>query len=298
MAYTTTELVANIKTRAAVPTSQSTYTVAKILGIADAELRSYMLPLVMKSQEAYYQYDVDTTLNATGIYDIPTRAVGGKVVNCALLDGDSRLDLAWITEEGLQRYDQTNRGRPGVYIKRNQVILVPATGTQYTTIRITIIIRPGQFVETSAAAQITAIDTGTNTLTFASGTIPAAFVTSATFDLIQAKPHFDHLAIDQTAATITGTTMIFSSLPSRLAVGDWVSLAGESPIVQVPVELQPLLEQCAANTILRAQGDLEKTAAGEKKLSMMEKDTTNLYTPRIENEGKKLVNRTRILRRS
>lgn len=251
----------------------------------------------MKSQEFYYAYDVDTSINATGLYNIPTRAVGGKIVNAALISGNERYDLSWITEEGLYRTDHTVSGKPGIYIKRNEVILVPATQTGYDSIRLTITIRPGQFVETSACAQITAINTGTNTVTFASGTIPSTFVTSQTFDIIQNKPHFDHLAIDQTASSITTTTMVFSSLPSRLVVGDWVSLAEQSCVIQCPVEIQPLLEQDTANTILRAQGDLEKAAVGEKELKKMVENTTNLYTPRIEQEGKKLVNRSRLTRR-
>lgn len=297
MAYTTTQFIANVKRRAAIPTSQSTYTNAGIMALGDAELRSFILPMVMNSHEMYYAYDVDTALNATGIYEIPTRSIGGKIVDVALVSGDDRLDVDWITEDSLVRYDQTPSGSPGVCIKRNQMRLIPVDGAGFSSIRQTILIRPGQFVETSACAQITAINTGTNTVTFATGTIPATFVTSATFDFIQNKPHFDHLAIDQTATSITTTTMVFSSLSSRLAVGDWVSLAEESCIVQCPVELQPLLEQSTANTILRAQGDLEKAASGEKELKRMVDGCTNLYTPRIEQEGKKLVNRSNITRR-
>lgn len=296
MGYTTTEFIASVKRRAAIPTSQSTYTEAGILAIGDEELRSDLLPLIMKSQEGYYDFDVDTSVNATGVYEIPTRAVGGKLVNAALIDGSQRVDLAYLTEDSLGRLDETY-GSPGFYIKRNQVYLVPAD-VGLPTFRQTIILRPGQLVVTSAAAQITAIDTGTGTLTFTSGTIPATFTTALTYDFIQQNPHFDHIEIDKTSPSITSTTMVFSSLSARLAVGDWVAIAGQSPIVQVPVEIQPLLIQETVNTILRGQGDLEKLAAGEKKSERMEKSTTNLYTPRVEDEGKKLVNKTGILRRN
>lgn len=297
MAYTTTELIAGIKRRAAIPTSQSTFTNTGILALADEEMRTFVLPKVLDSLEHYYEYDVDVAINATGVYDIPTRAVGGQIANLALISNNSRLDLNWITEDGLSRYDQTDRGIPGAYIKRNQIILIPPTGTGYDYIRISIYLRPGQFIETTSAAQITSINTGTNTVSFTLGTIPATFVTTQTFDFIQNKPHFDHLAIDQTAATVTSTTMIFSSLSSRLAVGDWVSLAEQSPVVQCPVELQPVLMQSTASIILQGQGDLDKLEASEKRLEGMDKRTTSLYTPRIRGEGKKLINRTGILRR-
>ena len=298
MAYTTTEFVEHVKTRAAVPTSQSTFTTAKILDLGDAEIRSYIVPIIISAQEYFYAHDTDITINSTGVYDVPKRSVGGKLINAALIDGNQRHDLDWITEEELIRTDETESGTPGILFKKNKIHLIPAERHNFSTIRLTYPIRPGELVETSAAAKITAIDTGTKTLSFSSGTIPSTFTTSKTYDLIQATPHFDHLAIDQSVTTITSTTMVFStSLPTDLVIGDWVALATESPIVQVPLELHPLLEHKVATTLVRAQGDLEHTRAMEKELSLLEKRASNIYTPRIEKEGKKIVLRNRLLRR-
>ena len=210
MPFTTTEFITNVKKRAAMPTSQATFSVSNMLAFADAELRSFIVPTIMKAQEYYYAFDVDYTINSTGIYEIPTRAIGGKINNIALIDGTSRKDVNWITEDSLTRYDQTDLGKPGVYLKRNQIHLVPATDAGFTTLRVTIIIRPGQLVETQGCAQITAIDTNTNTLTFTFGTIPQSFSVSRKYDFIQAEPNFDHVSIDQTPLEITSTTMTFS----------------------------------------------------------------------------------------
>jgi hypothetical protein len=267
-----------------------------MLMLADDELRSYLLPMILKSQEAYYDYDDLRTINSTGIYDMSTRAVASKLVNAALIDSDNRQNLSWITEERLIKTDNTSIGVPGIYFKRNQVYLIPPTEHGFPQIKFTISLRPGKFVLTTAAAQITAI--AGNTLTFATSTIPSTFTSSVTYDLIQANPHFDPLGIDLAASSVTSTTVVLTATPSsRLAVGDWLCLAGESPIVQVPVELQPLLAQKVANTMNRAQGDLENLAAGEKELGRMEKAVTSLYTPRIQKEGKKLVLNSNILRR-
>lgn len=297
MPYTTSELITGIKKRSAMPTSQATYSVQNLLSFADVELRSFIVPSVMKAQEYYYAFDVDYPINSTGVYEIPTRAIGGKIANVALVEGDNRRDVNWITEEQLTRYDQTNYGKPGVYIKRNQIYLVPKSAPGAENLRITIIIRPGQLVETQACSQIVGIDTTSNTLTFSFGTIPTSFTTQRKYDIIQSEPHFDHLMIDQSPVEITSTTIKFSSLSDRIQVGDWVSLANQSCVVQCPVELHGLLEQATANTILRAQGDLEKTKSGEEKLQQMFQTTMNVYQPRIESEGKKVINRSRILRR-
>lgn len=297
MAYTTTQYLSNVKIRGGIPTSQNTFTAARLLALGDAEIRSYILPLILKSREHYYDYDIDTSLNATGIYDISTRAVGGTVINACLLDSTNRYDLNWIEEDNLTQTDNTDTGSPGIFIKKNQIHLVPPDPS-YTTFRYSIAIRPGTLIETDDAAQITAIDTATKTLTFAASTIPNSWTTSNTFDLIQNKAHFDHLAIDQAVTSITSTTIVFSStLPTRLVVGDWVSLAEESAVIQIPVELQPLLEQKVANTCMRAQGYIQAMENGEKELTRMEKDIVTLFSPRIKENARVIVNRSGILRR-
>ncbi|NBW16061.1 MAG: hypothetical protein EBR82_49570 [Caulobacteraceae bacterium] len=297
MSYTTTEFITNVKKRSGMPTSQATFSVQNMLAFADAELRSFVVPLVMKAQEFYYAFDVDTALNSTGVYEIPSRAIGGKLVNVALVDGDTRRDVNWITEDHLTRYDQTDLGKPGVYLKRNQLYLVPADGNNSSKLRLTIIIRPGQLVETTECAQITGIDKTTGTLTFDVGSIPSTFIPGKKLDFIQAEPHFDHVEIDKIPTQITSTTLVFDSLSDRLQVGDWASLANQSCVIQCPVELHGMLEQATANTILRAQGDLEKLKSGEEKLQQIYQTTINTYNPRIEAEGKKITNRSRILRR-
>lgn len=296
MSYTTTDFLTNVKMRASMPTSQTTFDSTKMLALGDAEIRSYILPLLIRSREYYLAYDDDRTINSSGVYVLSPRAIGGKLINASLLDGMTIQDLSWITEDELYTLDNSPRGVPGIYLKRNSVILVPPTQHGFPTIRLTINIRPGNLVVTTDAAQITAINTGLSTVTV-SGTVPAAFTTSLTYDLIQDEPNFDHLAIDQVATSVTSTTVVFSSLPDRLAVGDWVSISQTSPVVQIPADLQPLLEQKVSCSLLRFQGDKDSLTLAQAELERMEKDTMALYTPRVEKAGKKLVMRNRILRR-
>ncbi len=118
------------------------------------------------------------------------------------------------------------------------------------------------------------------------------------YELVQADPHFDTLGFDLVVTSVTATTVVFSAtLPTRLAVGDWVGLSGQSPVIQCPLELHPYLAQEAANYCLRGQVDNEAYKAGLEEADRLRKDLETLFTPRIQKEGRKIVNRTRILRR-
>lgn len=279
-----------------IPTSQSTFTEERLLALANSEIRSRMLPLITKVREGYYSYDMDYTLNATGIYSIPTRAVGGKFQTIALMNGETRKDLTRFYEQQLTSYVDSPVSL-GFFIKRSKIHLLPKVPSGYDTLRVGYILRPPSLVSTSSAAQITAIDTATKTITVG-GTMPSAFGTNILFDLVQAEPHFDTLGFSLVVTNVSATQITFDAdLPSDLAVGDWVSRSGETPVVQIPVELQPLLAQYVANTCLKGQTDLSAYKAGMEDAAEMRKEVLALINPRVETAGKIISNRTGMLRR-
>lgn len=297
MILTTDDLIADIKIRGAVPTSQDRFTNARFLSLANSEMQTKIFPMVLRARQNYFEYDVDTTVNASGLYHIHTRAYLGIVSNVALIDSSRRLNLPWLSEENEIDLDSPLQSRAGVVLKRNTLQLKPADGAGYTTLRSTILLRPGLFVLEEAAAQITGIS-GT-TLTFAASTIPSTWSTSNTFDLIQGNPQYDHLGIDLSASSVGATTIVLSETPSsRLAVGDWISLKGQSAVVQLPEAFSYLLSQRVANNCMRSMGDSKGHEAGMALAKEMEESLVDSIQPRIQKEAQRIVNRTGILRRN
>lgn len=297
MISTTDDLIADIKIRGAIPTSQDRFTNARFLSLANSEMQIKVLPMVIRARQNYYEYDVDTAINATGLYPISTRSYLGLVSNVGLVDSNQRFDLPWLSEESEIDLDAPRDANAGVILKRNTIQLKPKDGAGYTSLRMTILLRPGLFVLEAAAAQITGIS-GT-TLTFAASTIPSTWTTSNTFDLIQGNPHYDHLGIDLSAASVGATTIVLSETPNtRLAVGDWISLAGQSSVIQLPEAFSYFLSQRVANTCMRAMGDRAGYEAGKDIAKDMEEELKDSIQPRIQKEAQRIVNRTGLLRRN
>lgn len=299
MAYTWTEFIDQTKSRCALPTSQTTYTTARLLALTNAEFGSRLVPIIDKIREGYYSYDIDTPLNSTGVYDIHSRASGAKIISACLIDDTERYELTRYFERDLEDYN-TSPCNYGYYLKRSQLILVPRQPSSWPTLRQTIFLRPPRIVDNESAAQITNINTGTGDITC--DTVPTSWTTADTFDMVQQNPHFDTLSLDLTISAITtgsGGVLTFTpaALSSRLAVGDWIGLSGESPVIQAPVEVQPLLSQYVANILLKGQGDTASYKAGVEDAKNLRESILSLISPRSQNEGKKLVNRTGILRR-
>lgn len=293
------DLLDDIKTRAPIPSSQSTYNETRLLRLTNGELRARIVPMVDKVRENYYLFDVDTAINSTGVYDIHKRAVGAKLFSLSLVDGQKKKSLAFYTSNEIEDFDSAP-GDEGFFFKRSQVILCPRVPSSWSYLRQTLLLSPNNIVASDDAAQITNINTGTGVLTCSS--VPSTWSTANKFDIVQSQAHFDTLSIDLTASIVTtGTsgsvTFATTDLPSRLAVGDWISLAEQTPVVQCPVEFHPLLAQLVANVVLRSQGDVQSLQTGMQNAKELMDSLKDLISPRIQGEGKKIVNRTGMLRR-
>ena len=54
--FTTTALLNSINNRALVPTAQTTFQTSDILALASEEIRSYLVPLIMKVRSEYFTF--------------------------------------------------------------------------------------------------------------------------------------------------------------------------------------------------------------------------------------------------
>lgn len=284
-------MLAALKRRGLIPTSLSTFTTADFYDIVDEETQTYIVPLLMSVREEYLVAYEDIAVTAgTTEYRIPERAIASRLRDVALaVDGTSTYHpLSRLEPENIDSFSDANRlaGPGGYYLRNNQIVL---SATTTGTLRVSYYQRPNRVVATSAVGEITLINTGTNTVTV-SGTCPSTFTTAVTYDFVRGKPGFDTLSRDVSASVVGASTVTTSALPTGLAVGDFICLAQETPIVQIPVELHPLLAQRAAATVLSALGNTKAEKAFEV-ADKMEARLLKLLTPRTDGSNRYVVNK-------
>ena len=95
------------------------------------------------------------------------------------------------------------------------------------------------------------------------------------------------------ANSITFTT---EELPDNLQVNDYVALAEETHIPQLPSELIPILSQRVAIKCLESMGDTEGMGNASRELARLEENAYTLIDNRVEGAPRKVVNRTGHLR--
>lgn len=287
MSYTTSDLLAGILRKSFAPTGQTTFETDDVLLMADEILCDDLVPDIMSVREEFFVFSKDLTITANqGEYDIPARAVGMIVREIKIKKGTTLSDLPRIEPEDV---DTTETGSPReFYLKDNKIVLHPTPDRTENTLVVSFYLRPGKHVETSAAGLITAIDTSTNVVTVSS--IPATWATGNVFDLIKQDGGQQPRAIDLTSTLVSGSTITLPSLPTGLAVGDYVALAGETPLPYVLPEFRSVLEQGAAAQILSNMNQPGGEKA-EAKYKAMRESRIKLLTPRVHGEDRVIMAR-------
>lgn len=285
--YDSTELLASIRRRARAPASTAPgWENADLLAMVNEELLSVLGPQLFALRGDFFKVVADTALTAgTASYYINTRTIAGTVAEIVLvLAGGAVLDLDHWSEEDFDGLDPTKTGTPEAYVIRgNQVVLYPVPDNSSVSLRQVYYRRPNRIVATSAVMAVTSLASAP---TYA-GTKPSTILTTTPCDVIRATPHFDSLRDDATpSAVVASTSVTFTSSVTGVAVGDYVCLAGESPVVQLPVEAFAVLAQRVANQLLRGGADPGSLREGEAELEKMEKVLFGLPKPR--NQGEQL----------
>lgn len=299
--YTVTALLASLKRRGMLPSTAEALSDTDYLDFCNEEMMAYIVPTMMSTMEEYFvrieDFDISTN---TQSYYIPYRAMGGNL-RLVQLNQNGQTNATWVSipriePEREQDYSYGAGSPVGYLIRNNAVVLLPLPAQPNGILRLQYFIRPNNLVATTAVGTITAITPGSETTTVTCSNIPSTFTTAKQYDLIKAIPGFDTLSFDLNAsAVVTGAngTITFSdasAVSDSLAIGDYVCLATESPVAQIPYELHALLAQRVAFKAQEALGDPRAPFAG-KVCDDMSARLMKMLSPRSQGSARYIINR-------
>lgn len=296
--FTTVGLLASIRRRAMLPTATATGTAdADLLALANEELQLRLASDILRVREEYFVHTLDQTLSASQPkYRISHRALGGAVRDVMLVDSTGAIaHLPRIAPEDMQQYSYGSNSTLGYYVQNNWIVLVPGADTAAGSLRMSIVARPAELTATATDyVTVTAVSQGASTYALTYSTPGTATLTTSTVcDIVSHRAPFEPLAIEVTPTNVAGGVATFSGLmPPGTEIGSYITLREKSPIPQIPQEWHPILAQRVANTLMKAQGDLEGFAAGVADLEGMERDALALVTPRVQGGPQKIINRS------
>lgn len=274
------------------PSVQALFTDDDLVNIMNFEMDSKIVPMMDNQAEEYgvYLFDIAYS-NTVTQYDMPTRAMAGKLRAVSFVDPNSnevripRLRVEDIMSNVNATGLAINPALWGFYLQNNKVITylssVNGGSSAFPTLRLRYLRQPNTLVLSSACGEITAISGNVVTV----DAIPTTFTTSVTYDLISNVPQmFVSYGDDLTITSIVGLNITFSAtVSSKLQVGDWVCLAGQSPIPQIPWNPGfQLLLQLSAAKCLEIHGDTQGFNVAMSQAADMKNYFISVLTPRVD----------------
>ncbi len=280
-------LLASLKRRGLIPTALEPFGEADFLALANEELRTYVLPLVRKVREELLWTRSSLALVAgQKAYRLPARCAA-EVLRTAHLDDGTEEPPMLQRIEPQQASALAAAGASGpaaYYLEDDSLVLVPKPAGAGTLL-LRHLFRPGQLVAGASAAEVTAFNAGAKTVTFRLATqvagVPSGFATGLAYDIIRGVPGFRCRAMDATATLASNVLTFSASLPADIAAGDFLALAGQSPVPQVPSEFHPLLAERIAYVCARALS-AERGEEMRPELERMEARVESLFAQRTE----------------
>lgn len=298
-------LIADVKRRASIPESQQTFQEVDFLAFANEELDIGIIPHVLSFHEEYFVYTELITIEPeVQRYEIPERAVGNKLRDLAYVDMSGNIfEMTRINSDDISAFqgNYTTSSYTTFYVEGSDIVLLPPVSSTPTgSLRFSYYLRPNELVSQDRVAIITNINTITGEVTVAS--VPENITVADTLDLIQTRSPHKSLTLDIVPTALNTVTKVFTfdpaDLPSRLAVGDQLALAGETIVPQVPSDLHSMLSQRVAARCLEALGDTQGITLANTKLAEMEQKTGALLENRVEGATMKVLNRHSTLKRN
>jgi hypothetical protein len=294
--YSTASLLATIKRKAFIPSTQETFTDEDLLAIATEEMHNTLLPAILNTREEYYVVRQTIPL-VSGIknmsYDIPSRAVGMGLRELSQTVGGVERNMPRMEIED-KVYDDFSSNSCGFYIKNNTIYTF---GTQDGDLNMYYYLRPGDLVKTDEATTIVSYDSDNKQIVVAN--VPSGWTTGTVIDVVNNKPGFDTRMISNTIASVSGTTITLSeAFPTRnngdslVAAGMWVTQEETSPVPQIPVEFFQYLAEAVTAYVMESQGDQDGYVRAQQRMQQMLTNAQKTISPRVDGESKKFVRRS------
>ena len=285
MTWTTTELLAGLRRRGRLPDGQPTD--ADLLLDADSAIRSTCLTLLRTLKEGYGLVTEDTAIVANrATYSVPSRALGQTVEAVYYVDDNGdEFSLTKVAREHLarsRRAGSPDRCAPYVYALRGgDVVLAPTPTSATGSLRFEYQERPGRLVPADEGAQVSAVVTSDQI----SVSGPAGWGSSISVDIRAADSPFSPRLTNQAVAYVSPDMTAAVGTFSDVAVGDWVTLTGETVVVPVPDIMHSLLVAATLMHVHQGLGHVEEMARMEQVVAREMAACRELLEPRSEDDN-------------
>ena len=290
MKYTTQILLDRVAVKAAIPEGQETYTPEELLDLANQEILSTILPEILRTREDYYlTSEIIETSDSVGLYDMPERAIAGKVNDVQLVDDSNRVirSLPRITTAQIK---DTDSGEVRAFYFQGAYIGLHPAPSSPQKLKVSYYARPSALVLPEKAYEILSIGTDEPGEYIQVDRPVQDLERLDKVDISKGTGLYQTLNRDEVINQVDGDKIYLVTRPTNIKVGDYISPAGQSLFVQCPQELYPWLEELVVVKVHEANGDFDAMKLAQKKADLIRDQILSLLSPRAETEAQIITN--------
>lgn len=277
MSVNTTQLLAAIDLKAEL--AEGKFQPEELLALAYDCLIAEVQPLINGIREEYYvSRSIVPIIGGKSAYRIPDRAAAQKLREVKILKGPRVQDVPQMVMEDRTT---TDVGEPkSFYLESGYVKLYPTPASTQYNLELAYYLRCSKLVQIDEVAVVSSIDRATGIII---ASCPSNWSTSDSFDLVSRKNSGESLGRDLMATSVSLTDITFapSNISEDLAVGDYISLAGETFVVQIMDEAMSYLTQLTVLECLMAQGAQQEAQLAQAKAEALKAQLITMLTSRV-----------------
>lgn len=301
----TSDFIASVKRAISVPTYQGRYSDDDFLAIANEEQQITILPLLTSMREDYLTVTENIAVTAgTSLYQIPRRAAGTTLRTVWFNNAEgSTYSLYRPDLEDSYRFNNNGAGSPQGFVVIGDQIQLRPTPAVDASLTLIYTIQPSKLVKTSRTVTINSLTANTVTSLI---TVPNNVTTNAgsnQIDITSYRPGYRMLVknaqVTNIASNLTLTIAGFDVSNTLASAGvvqfDVLSTAGETSILQMPDEIQPVLILSTGQRILQGLGMPDRIEQIKQRLDQAKRAANDLLQPRVDGELPKVFNRNGLL---
>ena len=296
--YTTEDLVEQIKENTSTEFAQGRFSQSTIINICNQESIKRIRPIISDLQKEFFVISTAVAVAANQKHvRLPKRASGRGLRELYLTVDTERHLLTQITREQATNEETTNSGIPRKFYFEADSIVFTQPMSQAATLELVLEVSPGKLVLSTATTTVSSVDFDTGVVVVAGN--PSGFGSTVEYDFIQQLGYGNAvLACGLTPSSVVGTTYTFiaSELPKTLTTGDYITLAGETPIPNMPDEAVACLIHAVSTRIYRLRGDFDGMKAEKQELQNSILYLQQALADRVEGARTTVHNDTSLLR--
>jgi hypothetical protein len=302
----TTDFVTAVKRAIGVPTYQGRFSDNDMLALANEEQKIKILPILTSVRENYNVATINiTTVAGQAAYRIPARAVGRGVRDLLYrsTDGQNIQNLSQLNLEDAWQFS-FNNGTPSYFVLEGDKIVLYPTPQVPAILVCKVVFQLASLVQVTRTAGIASVTD--DTLTLASNCPQNITIATGAneVDVTLHMPGYQVLVANavvtnianQTVLTLAGFSPTNSLLDYDITQFDIVSTAGETSILQIPDELQPVLIHATAARVLEGLSNPDRLKMQKEKVVEVTASANEILMPRSEGENLKVFPRNGLLR--